>query len=257
MNKNITPALIKSIVVVASICSLIYIFSMLVYPWIHGGGWLYVQGVWARWEPFNAAMLAFISSVLALSISRIKDERQRERNFLAARAFLAESLSDITKHLMSCARTLDSWWTAPAHTLLVYQPYVSTSYKTVFQNCILYAEPRIAGHLSNILSWLQIFDSRMSEFVSKNPSGSLGTLRRVELFEHFLLLGILQAYINKLFSLSRGFNFHDSFISLDDLYTAFFSLKIFPENIYIEDSFISGVALKFEDHIRKAGLLRM
>lgn len=74
----------------------LYVTSMFVVPWFHGSrDWRYVQNVWYDWQSLNVAMLAFLSSIVAFSIGRYNAEKQRERNFTAAQAFLPESLSEL------------------------------------------------------------------------------------------------------------------------------------------------------------------
>lgn len=55
-----------------------------------------VQSIWHHWQALNVGMLAFMSSLVTFYISKFNANNQRERNFVAARAFLPEALSELT-----------------------------------------------------------------------------------------------------------------------------------------------------------------
>ena len=80
----------------------IYLYSMVIFPLFEGNfSWKYLQSVWHSWQGLNVGILAFVSSVIALNISRYNANKQRERNFIAARAFLPEAFSELTKYFNS------------------------------------------------------------------------------------------------------------------------------------------------------------
>ena len=73
--------------------TIIYFSCMLLYPWIDGNFyWSHVQDIWDRWQSLNVGVLAFISSIIAFNISRFNANKQREREFTAAKAFLPMTL---------------------------------------------------------------------------------------------------------------------------------------------------------------------
>lgn len=76
----------------------IYIYSMLFHPWFNGG-WKYAHAVWLEWQSLNVGILAFSASVIAFNISRYQATQQRRRELVAARAFLPDSLSELTQYL--------------------------------------------------------------------------------------------------------------------------------------------------------------
>ena len=121
--------------------ALIYFVSMFIYPWFDNDtGWVHVQNVWGRWQGINVGMLAFVSSITAFNIARYNANKQREREFLAAKAFLPHALSELTEYLNSCASILQEAWNATEENRLGPQELeLPESYKTVFSNCIKYA----------------------------------------------------------------------------------------------------------------------
>lgn len=78
---------------------------MFIYPWLNlGWSWGLVEDVWDRWQGLNVGMLAFISSVTAFNIGRYNAEKQREREFMASKAFLPDALSGLTSYLQLALR---------------------------------------------------------------------------------------------------------------------------------------------------------
>ena len=87
--------------------TVVFAFSMIVWPWIAGrGNWGHVQDVWDRWQSLNVGLMAFIASVAAFNIARYNADRQRARDFLAAKASLPATLSSLNSYFNASARLL-------------------------------------------------------------------------------------------------------------------------------------------------------
>lgn len=224
--------------ILAALLALLYIASMFVLPWVSGdGSWKYVQSVWSTWQAFNVGMLAFISSVLAFSISRFNAEKQRKRNFLASRAFLPAALSELVSYFKDSATVFNQWWEARNGVKLSSAPALPQEYKPVFQDCIRHAEPRVGDYLSNILVWLQVHDARMRDAVTEKGEGPRMLLDKYNLISYYYRLGELQVFVNKLFDFSRGMkDFDTSTPEWDDFKNAYHNLNIWPENIHIDEN---------------------
>jgi hypothetical protein len=180
---------------------------MFVYPWIDGDlNWSHVQNVWDRWQGLNVGMLAFISSIAAFNISRYNANKQREREFLAAKAFLPQALSDLSHYLDSCASLLHEAWNATEDNRLETEaPELPESYKPVFSNCIKHAESDIGSYLTNVLVRLQVNNSRLSSLRAERTD-----LNKPYLISCLYRLGELQVLINKLFDFARNKEEFDS-----------------------------------------------
>lgn len=91
--------------------AVLFAYCLLIYPWLAGrGSWDHVQNVWDRWQTFNAAALAFATTVLALQITRYKDEKQQIREFSVAKAFLPAAFSEMSAYFKSSAQTVQEAW---------------------------------------------------------------------------------------------------------------------------------------------------
>ena len=214
----------------------LYVISMFIVPWIHGSlDWNYIQKVWYDWQSLNVAMLAFFSSIVALNISRYNAEKQRERNFTAAKAFLPESLSELVSYFKESARFLEAVWgrrksneTFNQHQpLLIPVPSLPSQHKEVFARAIKHAETDIARYLANILVLLQIHHSRMNLLHDAfGPNGTL-IIGSSTVISYLNQLAELKALVSRLFPFARSMaSFDDAELTLDDFSNSYANLDI-------------------------------
>lgn len=151
--------------------AMLYAVCMFIIPFVLGGcDWPYVQNVWHRWQSLNASMLALVSSIIALNISLLKAENQRERNFLASKAFLPAALSELTAYFEESALLLKQGWASETGSKPgIKLPPPPKEYKSVFADCIRHATPDVGDYLSQILVWLQVHDSRLERLCISRP----------------------------------------------------------------------------------------
>lgn len=230
--------------------SVIYLLCMIVAPWGIGDWcWSYVQDVWDRWQGVNVGILAFAASFIAFEITRYKESRQRKREFLAARAFLPEALSELSVYLKNSAEVhMAAWNNSPQVTF----PSVPSQYKEVFANCIRHADSdtgeQLSALLSEILMWLQVHVARLESFI-KNPAHTAG-MKKINTLDGLRLVGELQARVNKLFDFARGIGELDSRpLAWEDYRTAYLNL-----DLRIEDLIVGGFSLesKTKRHIERS-----
>jgi len=189
---------------------LLFFTCMFAAPWISSGlDWEYVQAVWDRWQTFNAAMLAFLSSWIAFNIAKFNALKQREREFVAARAFLPQALSELSQYFSACAKylmmTLDQCNASPDHKISVQTsaPTPPEIYRSIFSDCIRLAEPDVAEQLAAILRDLQIHLSRIKELGLQDQNSTL-IIGSMNITSYMYSLGKLQVMVNCLFDFARG-----------------------------------------------------
>jgi hypothetical protein len=229
--------------------TLFYAFSMLVYPWIDNRwNWGQVQNVWDRWQSLNVGVLAFIASITAFNISRFKAKKQRERDFLATKAFLPSALSELVGYFKaSAAIFIKGWDVRRGQRLEVTTPRLPEGYKEVFQECIRYAEPDVGDYLSKILVRLQIHNSRLEGFVTAINDVSDISPNRHNLISYLYRLGELQALVGKLFPFARNEEDFDSNpLSWEDFRNAYGGLEVWIEDFRIDDT------MNLEDFTKRA-----
>ena len=219
----------------------IYIFAMLITPWFVSDveSWAYVQEVWDRWQTFNAAVIAFVSSLIAFNISRFNEHKQREREFVAAKALLPHALSELTKYFKESSVFLkDVWDQLDSHpnarpAIQTPLPNPPKNYQPIFTECIKYAEPDVAEYLADVMRGLQIHNARLSDMrqTLSDPQSPMMVLP-INVTSHFYSLGKLQAMINRLFPFSRNGPFDDEALTYDDYRAAYSAtFDLWPEDI--------------------------
>jgi len=235
---NIEPKITKDWMLITSYIGfpfvIIYIYSMLIYPFLNGD-WDYVQSVWHRWQSLNVGVLAFASSLIAFNISRYNSERQRERELIAAKAFLPEALSDLANYLKACATLLNESWGILKNTdhgapkdLEAIMPSLNDSVKNVFADCIRHGSSSVADHLACILMNLQVNDSRLTSLSDDNLRYTV----RHNIKTYMICLAKIQFLVNATFDFARGdTNFKSPVLSIEKMHTAFSNLEIQTEYI--------------------------
>jgi hypothetical protein len=234
----------------------LFVFSMLVYPWFDGPNqwaqpqlnWAHVQLVWDKWQTFNAAALAFVASLIALNISRIKDEKQRARDFLASKAFLPDAFSELTDYFRASANTLDHLWNSGSS--VIAAPASPTAYRDVFKDCIRHATPEVSQYLAKVLVDLQVHQARLAGITT-----DAATPDELSLLSYMLALGKLKVAIDKQYEFARGEGpFNPAIPIWDDFKNAYSGL-----NLHLEDYAFAEWSLQTftEKHIagrlKKAG----
>lgn len=216
---------------------------MFLYPFFScKGSWKCVHDIWHNWQSLNVGMLAFISSLVALNISRVNANKQRERNFIAAKAFLPEELSELTTYFKSSSSLLLAAFelvetnserrTRGSTPFDMDKPNLPSSYKEVFSTCIKFAEPIIGDHLAKILMNLQIHNSRLNSLHDSLTGASNEVVIKQNIMSYMYSLGTLQALVNRTFNFARSLEkFDSSSLDWSDYKTAYFNLNIEPEDI--------------------------
>ena len=229
--------------------SVLYFASMFIIPWVKGDGdWVYVQDVWDRWQSLNVGMLAFVSSITAFNIARYNANKQRERNFLAEKAFLPSALSELCTYFKKSASIFIKAWEASAtNKPNLETPDLPKSYKDVFRQCIRYADPDVGKYLSTILIRLQVHDARLRGVVEQFDDPSFINPDKLNIITYLYRLAELQAYVNKLFPFARGIeSFDSSPLTWEDYKNALGNLDVWIDHIHIDEN------MNLESFIKRA-----
>lgn len=156
---------------------LLYVLSMLLIPWISShGSWDYVQSVWDRWQSLNVGVLAFAASYMALQISRLNTNERNRREFVAARAFFPQALSELSDYcselvdllLKAHTRADEETGDAGAMDSRLEMPRVPDNVYSVLERCIRTAPPQTAEFIAQFLGSLQVTRARCASVVAPN-----------------------------------------------------------------------------------------
>ncbi|OBU44647.1 hypothetical protein AYY27_15720 [Photobacterium damselae] len=202
---------------------------MVIYP-LTQGDWEHVHAVWYTWQSLNTGILAFIASIFALNAVRYTEEKRRQRNFIAARAFLPQALSELSTYFEESSKFVNEAWERAkdksdhCKTPLKEKdcPKLPDGYQQVFKDCISEASPEVAEHLAYILVRLQIHHSRMKSLVKSFSADSHTIQAPSNLMAQVFALAELQGLVNQLFKFSRGTApFDNKPLSVDNFYSCY------------------------------------
>lgn len=216
----------------------IYFFSMFLYPWVDGrGSWIHVQATWDRWQSLNTGVLAFAASLLAFNISRFNANRQRERDFAAAKAFLPSTLSELVGYFRLSAQSLMPLWNRHAvENSDRAPPSLPTDYRETFANCIRHANPDVGNYLSKVLAQLQVHDSRMTHALVGKKNGIRQVTTNEAIIVYAYCVGELQVLVDRLFDFARNEgDFDDSRLTWDEFQNAYRTLGIQIDKLFVND----------------------
>ncbi len=217
----------------------LYVGSMFVYPWFASDWtWTSVENVWDRWQSLNVGMLAFVSSIAAFNIGRYNAEKQREREFMASKAFLPDALSGLASYFADSAVLLRQWWEASqGGSINTALPIPPLEFKEVFRDCIRHADREVGEYLARILKRLQVHAARLAAYVDQQSDDTWVSPHQHNLINYIYRLGELQAMVNRLFPFARGQEPLDtSALTWEDFKDAYGNLDFWIENIHIDDA---------------------
>ena len=217
--------------------AIVYFLSMFVAPLLMEHDWEYIQNTWDRWQGLNVGMLAFVSSIAAFNISRHRANKQRERDFLAEKAFLPATLSELCHYFEISASIMAQAWTLKrGQEIREDMPVLGSNYREVFRQCIRYANPEVGDYLSKILVKLQVHDSRLKMILGEIDNDRRISPDNVNMLYYLYRLGELQALVNKLFDYARSLKKFDSKkLEWEDFGNAFGNLNLYVEDYFIND----------------------
>lgn len=200
--------------------------------------WEYIQSIWHNWQSINVGAFAFISSLIAFNMSRANAEKQRAREFVAARAFLPEALSELTSYFRSCTPLLKEAWRRASDkddecktSLKESLHQLPLEYKEIFSRCIVSSESDVGDYLAYILTQLQIHHSRLQSLESDFSENSNMVQFHRNIESYMYCLGELQALVNRMFNFARGLEkFNGEPLKIDELTSAYLGLGITVDN---------------------------
>ena len=227
----------------------IYISMMLIKPWFDGDfDWIYVQRVWSNWQPFNSAMIAFISALIGLFVVhrkeaieriRLKEEKEielvrlneeKKRNLDAARAFLPSALSEIITYCKNCYESIDK-------AILIngknsHHIYIQNIIEPIpdwleksFKDVVYYADKEDSIFIAKIFSDLQIIQARLSIITEENNPDNKNLATIGVVYERIKELGEVVSKVNRLFPFAReGLDLKKSAISSSELGEAYYAI---------------------------------
>ena len=190
---------------VFTILALIWFLCAVFFPVvINFPNWIEIQNIWNRWQPLNVGFIALTASVIGLWMARVQANRDRNDNFIAARAFLPEQFSALTNYLYEVVAYLNAAYgninsdgvVDRSKAIGIDPPALPQEYREVFRDVIRFGDNAVRTRMTKILRDLQILDSRIMKFDRENSTDTGANSRQGgPLFE--IHIGILNRWGNR------------------------------------------------------------
>lgn len=143
----------------------------------HRGDINAVQQVWDRWQAWNTGVIALLSALTALAVTRLRDDRERERAFVAAKALLPDHLSSLLAYVRSSQFFLTgAYQSARGEEIeLPELPARPVGYEQWVSDAIRWGDPDFVAYMAHVVSHLQVYRSRIQElpFLHGDPEERL------------------------------------------------------------------------------------
>lgn len=198
----------KSITVLSIIASLLYLYLMFLEPFLSFGSVGLIKTL-KDWQTLNSAIIALIASAIALYANQYSEKKQKERDFIAAKAFLPDALSELNGYLKKSAKIYLEIYEFKKNkqvNVKLSNPLAElpNNYKIVFRDCIHSGESSVGIYLSEFLRKLQVHNSRMAgTYINLGDSeNDYSTLESVS--TDILNTAELYAMLGRLFPFSRN-----------------------------------------------------
>ena len=208
---------------------------MFIWPLITTFEWEYLQRVWDRWQSLNVGVLALISSVVVFKSTKYQSEQARVRQYKAARSMLPDALSELDSYCHKAVKSLRALWgdctqlaaVAPEKDYEITYPKVPQKVMTAFKECINFAEAETGDYLANILSNLQVFDSRLSDMCDKCKGKYRESPLPYNVKVNIILLSRIHALKDGFYDEARGIGeFKPEALTLDQYIQSFALLNL-------------------------------
>ena len=209
--------------------------AMFLAPALQAGmDWEELQEIWDRWQTLNASLFALAASIVLFAVTQYREEKQRDRNLTAAKAYLPEALSEITAYLRASAKesVLHSRGNGVPNPMPVDEQLVH--YRDAFRECIRHAVPEEGRFLAWVLQALQVEISRHREFVRNvtQGQGPIDELDAVSLLSRLSSIAELHIVIDRLYGYARETALLNSGVyTMDEFVTAYLNCGLDPHTI--------------------------
>lgn len=222
-----------AMIIVSGVVISLYLYFMFIEPFLNNDT-KGLMKVLKEWQTLNAAFVALLASFIALYTTQYNVRKQKERDFIASKAFLLEALSELSGYLELSAKLLiesykrqkdpnDSCKSA----LGIKLPDLPDKYKVTFRDCIHSGEYEVGEYLSEVLRGLQLHNSRMiktdEEFAPSRTYTKCTLNTSIEILE----LAEIHVKIGRLYPFARNKDSLDmSPIKREELINSFSNLSI-------------------------------
>lgn len=145
----------------------IYVCLMIIIP--IDNGWQPAISTWKEWQTFNAAIIAFLSTLLIVHSSKIAEHYNMQRKRNAAKAFMPIALAELCDYMKSLIQLLEKLHQGNEAFELKVKPNIpEQAFKRVekFIEESVPQDQKLVEHLIIVINCIQVFDSRITTLLT-------------------------------------------------------------------------------------------
>jgi hypothetical protein len=195
----------------------LYFWFMIISPFVDATcvsfacRWQSALDTWQNWQTFNAAVIAFISTLIIIHSTRISEQKNALKRRHSATAFMSSALAELCGYVEDLIKLLDEIHQEKKEFKLEFKPQVPESALKRIEKFIeesSHQDQKIIEHLVIVVNTIQVFDSRLTSILSDNVISN----KNERAFYQINQCILLHALISGMFDFSR---------SIDETYVVF------------------------------------
>ena len=189
-----------------------YVWSMIIYPFFAVNcadtslscRWQSALTTWKNWQTFNAAVIAFISTLIIIHSTRISEQNSALKRRSCAKAFMPSALADLCIYVEDEIKLLDDLYQEKKEFKLELKPQIPESALKRIEKFIQESsqqDQKLVEHLIIVINSIQVFDSRLVSILNDNAISG----KKERAFAQINQCILLHALISGMFDFVRGF----------------------------------------------------
>jgi hypothetical protein len=150
-----------------SFLGVVYLWFMVIAPLLQG--WESAFVTWKNWQTLNAAVIAFIATLLIIHSTRISEQRKAIKRRYSAKAFMSAALAELCSYLVDLIKLLEDIHQEQNDLKLESKPKIpDTALKRIerFIEESLNQDQMLVEHLVIVINSIQVLDSRAASYLN-------------------------------------------------------------------------------------------
>ncbi|MGR3983344.1 hypothetical protein [Pseudoalteromonas sp. 1181_04] len=145
----------------------VYVCFMIITP--INNGWQSAITTWKEWQTFNAAIIAFLSTLLIVHSTKISERKNMLRKRNATKAFMPIALAELCDYMKSLIQLLEKLHQGNEAFELKVKPNIPAQAFIRIEKFIEESVPqdqKLVEHLIIVINCIQVFDSRLTTLLT-------------------------------------------------------------------------------------------
>ncbi len=179
----------------------IYVCFMIIAP--ISNGWQPAISTWKEWQTFNAAIIAFLSTLLIVHSTKIAEQKNTLRKRNATKAFMPIALAEISDYLVELIKILDELHQEKKDFKVEFKPQLpEAAFKRIekFIEQSSNQDEKLIEHLTITINSAQVYDSRITSILTENVISN----KKDRAFYQITQCTLLHALVSGMFDFARG-----------------------------------------------------